>query len=94
MNNNITIHKKLEFPALTLGNIIVDGLLSFGYSFHAAQIAAEDILAGDSFYNKYTGVYINRRKVLQSIQRYCAGNTDIEIEMCSDNARDILLNIV
>jgi hypothetical protein len=86
---NINIHKQVEFPALTLGNIIVDGLLYYNYSFPQAQAIAEDILAGGYFTDERRNIHINKNTLIHAIQRYCAGNTDIEIELCSDSAHTI-----
>lgn len=86
---NINVNKHVEFPALTLGNIIVDGLLYYNYSFPQAQAIAEDVLSGGYFTDKRRNLHISKNMLIHAIQRYCAGNTDIEIELCSDSAHTI-----
>lgn len=86
---NVNIHKQIEFPLLTLGNIIVDGLLYYNYSLPQAQAIAEDILSGGCFTDERRNLHLSKDKLIQAVQRYCAGNTDIEIELCSDSAYTI-----
>lgn len=85
----VNISKELEIPSLTLGNIIVDGLLYYNYSFPHAQQIAESVLKGEHFSDNRKQLYISKNMLIHAIQRYCAENTDIEIEMCSDSANTI-----
>lgn len=86
---NIVIYKRLELPTAVIGNIIVDGLLGYNYSFANAQNIAEEIMAGKTYYDGKKDIYINYNALKEAIKRYCASNTDIEIEMLSDSPAEL-----
>ena len=85
----LTVYKHLEIPETTLCNVIVDGLLSCNYSLPKAQNIAEDILAGNMFIDERKNLCINKKLILNAINRFCSRNTDIEIEMFSDSANEV-----
>ena len=90
----VTIYKTMALDNLTLGNLIVDGFLCCDYNFADAQTVAEIIIKGGKIHNRKTGAIISKDKVIKSIQRYLTDKTDADIIEISDNAHEIIRNIV
>ena len=91
--NELMIHKKIELSDGVLYNILVDGLLSFGYNTARAQYMAETVLKGGIIQEVVSGNKISKNSLLESIRRTVI-SFDYEIEYISDAGREILLNII
>lgn len=91
--NIIYLHKKVIIEDAVLYNVLVDGLLSYGYGTLAARSMADKVLSGAPVNNSVLGVKITKRKLLDTMRRIML-QYEYEVEYISDSGREILSAIL
>lgn len=91
--NTLYIHKKVSVDDAVLYNILVDGLLSYGYGTITAHSMADVVIGGGAVYNGVIGNKITKRKLLDSMRRIMNAY-EYEIEYISDSGREVLTSII
>lgn len=91
--NILYIHKKVSVDDTVLYNILVDGLLSYGYGTITARSMADVVIAGGAVHNGVIGINITKRKLLDAMRRIMT-SYEYEIEYISDSGREVLSSII
>lgn len=91
--NVLYIHKKISVDDAVIYNILVDGLLSYGYGTITARSMADAVMRGATVHNGVIGNKITKRKLLDAIRRVMT-SYEYEIEYVSDSGREILSAIL
>lgn len=91
--NTLYIHKKMYVNDSVLYNILVDGLLSYGYGTITARSMADVVIGGGTVHNGVLGNKITKRKLLAAVRRIMT-SYEYEIEFISDSGREVLSSII
>lgn len=91
--NTLYIHKKVSVDDTVLYNILVDGLLSYGYGTITARSMADVVIGGGAVHNGVIGTNITKRKLLDAMRRIMT-SYEYEIEYISDSGREVLSSII
>ena len=91
--NTLYIHKKVSVNDTVLYNILVDGLLSYGYGTITARSMADAVIDGGTVHNGILGTKITKRKLLAAVRRIMT-SYEYEIEYISDSGREVLSSII
>ena len=91
--NIIYLHKKVFIDDAVLYNVLVDGLLSYGYGTLKARKMADEVLSGKPVNNGALGVKVTKRKLIDAVRRTML-QYEYEVEYISDSGREVLSAIL
>ena len=91
--NTLYIHKKISVDDTVVYNILIDGLLSYGYGTSTARGMADIVISGGAINDGVSGTRITKKKVLDAMRRMMNA-FEYEIEFISESGREVLLSII